>query len=131
MKIKSQGFIKSIEIQKRFNVTRDTANRDLNYLIKLNLIKREGKEKRLDVYKNNLRQICVRLFKNDKKVNYLQSRFCEKAYPAKAEVKFRLIMNEPLVSVILTAQNKETNIADCLQLIESQGLSPRPFVHKS
>lgn len=46
-KIKMQGFIKSRDIQKQFNVTRDTANRDLNYLIKLNLIKREGKGKRI------------------------------------------------------------------------------------
>jgi len=41
-KVKSQGFVRSIEMQKKFNVTRDTANRDLNFLIKLNLIKREG-----------------------------------------------------------------------------------------
>ena len=41
-RIKSQGSIRSIEIQKEFNVTRDTANRDLNYLIKLNWIRREG-----------------------------------------------------------------------------------------
>jgi predicted HTH transcriptional regulator len=40
--IKSQGFIQSMNIQKKFNVTRDTANRDLNYLIQLKLIKREG-----------------------------------------------------------------------------------------
>lgn len=46
-KIKIHGFIRSIEIQNKFNVTRDTANRDLNYLIKLNLIKREGKGKKV------------------------------------------------------------------------------------
>jgi DeoR/GlpR family transcriptional regulator of sugar metabolism len=46
-KIKSQGFIKSKEIQEKFNVTRDTANRDLNYLIKMKLIKREGKGKKV------------------------------------------------------------------------------------
>ena len=46
-KIKSQGFIRSIEIQKKFGITRDTANRDLNYLIKLNLIKREGRGKKV------------------------------------------------------------------------------------
>ena len=40
--IESQGFIQSINIQKKFDVTRDTANRDLNYLIQLELIKREG-----------------------------------------------------------------------------------------
>ena len=40
--IKSQGFIQSMNIQKKFNVTRDTANRDLNYLIQSKLIKREG-----------------------------------------------------------------------------------------
>jgi len=46
-KIKSQGFIRSIEIQKKFGITRDTANRDLSYLIKLNLIKREGRGKKV------------------------------------------------------------------------------------
>ncbi len=40
--IKSQGFIQSIDIQKKFDITRDTANRDFNYLIKLKLIKRRG-----------------------------------------------------------------------------------------
>jgi len=40
--IRSQGFIKSMDIQKKFDVTRDTANRDLNHLIKLKLIKRQG-----------------------------------------------------------------------------------------
>ena len=46
-KIKSQGFIRSIEVQKKFGITRDTANRDLNYLIKLNLIKRDGRGKKV------------------------------------------------------------------------------------
>ncbi len=41
-RMKLQGSIRSIEIQKEFNVTRDTANRDLNYLIKLNWIRRKG-----------------------------------------------------------------------------------------
>ena len=40
--IKTQGFIKSIDLQKRFNITRDTVNRDINYLIQLKLIKMEG-----------------------------------------------------------------------------------------
>ena len=41
-KIKLSGHLKSIDIQKEFGITRDTANRDLNYLIKNKLIKREG-----------------------------------------------------------------------------------------
>ncbi len=41
-KIKYQGFIKSIDIQKKFEITRETANRDINYLITLNLLKRGG-----------------------------------------------------------------------------------------
>ena len=44
-KIKSDGYIKSIDIQREFGITRDTANRDLNYLIKNKLIKREGSGK--------------------------------------------------------------------------------------
>jgi ATP-dependent DNA helicase RecG len=46
-RIREQGFTRSIEIQNQFGVTRDTANRDLNYLIKLNLIKREGRGKKV------------------------------------------------------------------------------------
>ncbi|MBU4501378.1 MAG: hypothetical protein KKA79_02205, partial [Nanoarchaeota archaeon] len=40
--LKSKIFIRSIDIQKEFDVTRDTANRDINGLIKLTLIRREG-----------------------------------------------------------------------------------------
>ena len=40
--LKSNLSIRSMDIQKKFGVTRDTANRDLNELIKLALIKREG-----------------------------------------------------------------------------------------
>lgn len=46
-KIKIGDSIKSREIQKQFSVTRDTANRDLNYLIKIGLIKREGRGKKV------------------------------------------------------------------------------------
>ncbi len=41
-KIRSEGFVKSIDVQKQFNVTRDTANRDLNHMMELKVIKREG-----------------------------------------------------------------------------------------
>ncbi len=44
-KIKLNGYARSIDIQKEFGITRDTANRDLNYLIKNKLIKREGSGK--------------------------------------------------------------------------------------
>ena len=44
---KIKGFIKSIEIQKKFDVSKDTANRDLNYLIKSNLIKMKGAGKKV------------------------------------------------------------------------------------
>lgn len=40
--LKSNLSIRSMNIQKKFDVTRDTANRDLNELIRLALIKREG-----------------------------------------------------------------------------------------
>ena len=40
--LKSNASVKSMNIQKEFDVTRDTANRDLNELIKLGLIGRDG-----------------------------------------------------------------------------------------
>jgi len=41
-KIKDEGYIKSSDLQKEFEITRDTANRDFNSLISLKLVRREG-----------------------------------------------------------------------------------------
>ncbi len=46
-RIKSQGFIRSIEVQKKFNISKNTANMDLNYLIKLDIVKMKGVGKKV------------------------------------------------------------------------------------